>query len=69
MEVEELSQSEGERVEAEATEATRARFPGIPLRPTEEYGDRKDLCREAVLKFCELTAYLFGGDPQAMAQA
>eukprot|EP00969_Alexandrium_andersonii_P277641 12272407-Alexandrium_andersonii.AAC.1 len=25
--------------------------------------------REVVLKFCELTAYLFGGDRQAMAQA
>eukprot|EP00969_Alexandrium_andersonii_P293055 12952029-Alexandrium_andersonii.AAC.1 len=69
MEVEDMSQEMRERVEADAQAAARTCFPGIPLVPTEEYGASKDLCRHVVLTFCELTAYLMGGDMDATQKA
>eukprot|EP00969_Alexandrium_andersonii_P227803 10060945-Alexandrium_andersonii.AAC.1 len=58
-----------ERIEADAEAAARAGFPGIPVKPTDEYGAVKPLRRDVVLKFCELTAFLMGGDVDAMKQA
>eukprot|EP00969_Alexandrium_andersonii_P087515 3861445-Alexandrium_andersonii.AAC.1 len=69
MEEEGMSKEMRERIEADAEAAARTGFPGIPLKPTAEYGAGRALCRNVVLKFCELTAYLMGSDVEAMRQA
>eukprot|EP00969_Alexandrium_andersonii_P245297 10841159-Alexandrium_andersonii.AAC.1 len=38
MESDGMSEEMKERIEADAEEAARAGFPGIPVKPTEEYG-------------------------------
>eukprot|EP00969_Alexandrium_andersonii_P273580 12091254-Alexandrium_andersonii.AAC.1 len=57
-----MSEEVRERIQASAKEAARYGFPGIPLEPSAEYGAGKEVCRDVILKFCELTAYLMGGD-------
>eukprot|EP00969_Alexandrium_andersonii_P054463 2397513-Alexandrium_andersonii.AAC.1 len=69
MEDEDMSDETKESIQAEAVAASRAGFPGIPVKPTEEYGAVKHVCRDVVLKFCELTALLLGGNVEAMHQA
>eukprot|EP00969_Alexandrium_andersonii_P041731 1829732-Alexandrium_andersonii.AAC.1 len=64
-----LTEEEQRLIEADAKAAAKNAFPHIRVTPTEEYGDGLEQCRELLLKFCETTAQVLGGDVKAMREA
>eukprot|EP00969_Alexandrium_andersonii_P181646 8027534-Alexandrium_andersonii.AAC.1 len=61
-----VTEEEKRLIAVDAKAAAKNGFPQVKIVPSEEHGEGTDQCQELLLKFCEATAQVLGGDVGAM---
>eukprot|EP00969_Alexandrium_andersonii_P268262 11854625-Alexandrium_andersonii.AAC.1 len=64
-----VTEEEKRLIAVDAKAAAKNGFPQVKITPSDEYGEGIDQCRELLLRFCEATAQVLGGDVEAMRAA